>query len=105
MKAFIASTPTEAHIVCEWLKSERIDCEVRGEGLFGLRGELPLNNDTDAYIWLHNPEQALKAKAIIDDYQQQCSSHQQHSWHCQHCNNENEPQFGVCWSCSHSRDI
>lgn len=102
MKAFIASTPTEAHIVCEWLKSERVSCEVRGEGLFGLRGELPLSDDTDAYVWLLDPAQKLKAKKIIEEYRQQCQTHGVQSWRCQHCGNDNEPQFGACWQCSHT---
>ena len=39
MKIFSASNPTEAHIICGLLESENIACEVRGEGLFGLKGE------------------------------------------------------------------
>ncbi len=42
MKIYIAKNPAEAHIVCELLKTEQIACEVRGEGMFGLKGELPL---------------------------------------------------------------
>lgn len=38
MKIFIAKNPAEAHIVCELLRTEQILCEVRGEGLFGLKG-------------------------------------------------------------------
>ena len=40
MKIFSASNPTEAHIICGLLESENIACEVRGEGLFGLKGFL-----------------------------------------------------------------
>ncbi len=41
MKIFSASNPTEAHILCGLLQQQGIDAEVRGEGIFGLRGELP----------------------------------------------------------------
>lgn len=39
MKIFSAANPTEAHIICGLLESEKIACEVRGEGLFGLKGK------------------------------------------------------------------
>ncbi len=69
MKIFIARNPTEAHIVCELLRSEHVACEVRGEGLFGLQGELPFGDDTDAYIWLLNTYHEKKAVTIVQEYQ------------------------------------
>ncbi|MEZ9549197.1 putative signal transducing protein, partial [Vibrio crassostreae] len=56
MKIFSASNPTEAHIICGLLESENISCEVRGEGLFGLKGEIPFTEETDPYVWLYEPE-------------------------------------------------
>ena len=50
MKIFIAKNPAEAHIVCELLKTEQVYCEVRGEGIFGLKGELPFSDDTDKLL-------------------------------------------------------
>ena len=71
MKIFSASNPTEAHIICGLLESENIACEVRGEGLFGLKGEIPFTEDTDPYVWLYEPEQANKARVIVNEYQKQ----------------------------------
>lgn len=99
MKIFVANNPTEAHIVCELLKAERIQCEVRGEGLFGLKGELPFGEDTDPYIWLLNPMQKMLAQSIIDAYHQQSNTEASTLWRCQRCGEENEPQFGACWQC------
>lgn len=50
MRVFTANSPVEAHIVCQLLRNENIRCEVRGEGLFGLKGELPATSESDPYL-------------------------------------------------------
>ncbi|EGQ7957519.1 DUF2007 domain-containing protein [Vibrio vulnificus] len=97
MKIFTANTPIEAHIVCQLLMNEAVQCEVRGEGLFGLRGELPATEDTNPYIWLLEPEKVDFAKAILDSYSEQQVAHQ--NWQCPQCGEEIEGQFGACWHC------
>ncbi|WP_135380550.1 DUF2007 domain-containing protein [Vibrio tasmaniensis] len=99
MKIFSASNPTEAHIICGLLESESIACEVRGEGLFGLKGEIPFTEDTDPYVWLHEPELASKARTIVNDYQKQQDSFIYEEWRCGECHEINEAQFGSCWQC------
>ncbi|MGF1753719.1 DUF2007 domain-containing protein [Vibrio makurazakiensis] len=99
MKIFIAANPTEAHIVCELLKVENIACEVRGEGLFGLKGEIPFSDDTDPYVWLQEPNKISLAERVIESYNEQSNSDNNKEWQCSHCNELNEPQFGACWQC------
>ncbi|MGR5542022.1 putative signal transducing protein, partial [Vibrio campbellii] len=41
MKIYFAKHPPEAHIVAQMLQQSGIECEVRGESLFSLQGELP----------------------------------------------------------------
>ncbi|MBR9788958.1 MAG: DUF2007 domain-containing protein [Vibrionaceae bacterium] len=101
MKIFIAKNPAEAHIVCELLKIEQVHCEVRGEGLFGLKGELPFGDDTDPYVWLLAEEQHMKAKAIVDAYQKQAQPNTNQDWTCPKCSEINEGQFGACWRCGY----
>lgn len=86
---------------CELLKTEDICCEVRGEGLFGLKGELPFGDDTDPYVWLLDPEQQLKAHSIIEAFRQQSQSNIYEDWQCPHCLEHNEGQFGACWQCGY----
>ncbi len=101
MKIFIAKNPTEAHIVCELLKTEQIQCVVRGEDLFGLKGELPFGDDTDPYIWLFAIEQQMKAIAIIDAFRKQALPNTYQDWRCSKCSEIIEGQFGACWRCGH----
>lgn len=104
MKIYIAHNPTDAHLLCELLKQAHIQCEVRGEGLFGLRGELPLSEDTEPYIWLLDEAQHAKAQAIIADYQRPLSAQDTQPWRCTYCGEVNEGQFAICWQCGHIDD-
>ena len=42
VQVYSAENPTEAHYLKGLLESQGIQCDVRGESLFGARGELPI---------------------------------------------------------------
>ncbi|USD66263.1 DUF2007 domain-containing protein [Vibrio sp. SCSIO 43136] len=98
MKIYIAATPPEAHIVCELLKSRDIRAEVRGEGLFGLQGELPFGEDSEPYVWLFDTERELAAQSIINEFQAKQTTAAP-DWRCRQCNEWIEAQFSICWNC------
>ncbi|AXN31038.1 putative signal transducing protein [Vibrio coralliilyticus] len=97
MKIFTANNPPEAHIVCELLKSNRIPCEVQGEGMFGLQGEVPFGENSQPYIWLLDSKMRNQASAIIEQYMQQTLIGSE--WQCEECGEANEAQFAICWQC------
>ncbi|WFB49117.1 putative signal transducing protein [Vibrio coralliilyticus] len=97
MKIFTANNPPEAHIVCELLKSNQIQCEVRGEGMFGLQGEVPFGENSQPYVWLLDSEMHNQASAIIEQYMQQTLIDSE--WQCEECGETNEAQFAICWQC------
>ncbi|MGF1750552.1 MULTISPECIES: DUF2007 domain-containing protein [Vibrio] len=101
MKIYVGNNPTETHIIQQQLNAEGIQCEVRGEGVFGLRGEVPLDESSLPFIWLMDLSQEPKAKAIIDTWQLQANQSTGGDWTCQHCHELNEAQFGSCWNCQH----
>lgn len=101
MKIFVANNPPQAHIVCELLQTQNIAAEVRGEGLFGLQGELPMDETTQPYVWLLEPSRSSDAQIIIDQYLDETNRVME--WSCPHCKEVNEGQFGVCWQCGSSR--
>ena len=101
MKVYIATNPTEAHIVCELLKSNGIACEVHGADLFGLQGELPLGETTEPYIWLFDDKLQGKASEIIAQFKQ--PSHRG-DWRCTLCGEDNGTQFDICWNCGRNAD-
>ncbi|MCL9774704.1 DUF2007 domain-containing protein [Vibrio methylphosphonaticus] len=101
MKIYVGNNPTETHIIQQQLDAEGIQCEVRGEGVFGLRGEVPFDESSLPFIWLRDLTQESQAKAIINVLQQQADQHTGSSWICQACHEVNEAQFGSCWNCQH----
>lgn len=101
MKIYSASNPPEAHIVCELLKSQDISCEVRGEGIFGLQGEVPFGENSEPYVWLFDPDKCNQANEIIDQFR---TTQNGSDWHCSQCGEINESQFGVCWQCGTAAD-
>lgn len=96
MKIYSASNPPEAHIVCELLKAHDIECEVRGEGIFGLQGEIPFGEASEPYVWLLASSKATKASILLEQYQ---NSSNGSDWQCAECGELNEAQFGMCWQC------
>ncbi|MDR9828884.1 DUF2007 domain-containing protein [Vibrio sp. FNV 38] len=100
MKVFFAKHPPEAHIVAQMLQQHRIACEVRGESLFSLQGELPFNEETFPHVWLFDTIHEQQALTLIAEYQQQNSAEQ--DWQCKLCDEINGGQFGACWQCGAS---
>ncbi|WP_114765337.1 putative signal transducing protein [Vibrio rhodolitus] len=96
MKIFSAANPPQAHIVCELLRANGIACEVRGEGIFGLQGEVPFGEASEPHVWLFDIEQAGVAKQLVAQFEQ---PHSEPSWQCIECGEVNEGQFAMCWQC------
>lgn len=97
MRIYSATTPPEAHIVCELLKCHRIDCEVRGEGIFGLQGEIPFGESSEPYVWLLDQDKREQAETVIAQIN---TPSMESDWQCAQCGEHNEPQFGACWQCA-----
>ncbi|QIA64806.1 DUF2007 domain-containing protein [Vibrio astriarenae] len=97
MKIYFAKHPTEAHIVAQMLQQQGFQCEVRGDTLFSLQGELPFNEETFPHVWLFDNALAPQAQAHIKEYLQQKASLKE--WQCHECHELNEGQFGACWQC------
>jgi hypothetical protein len=66
-KVFVARNPAEAHLVRGLLESRGIHAEVRGEALWGTRGETPLTPDTLPTVWV-DELQASEAARIVEEY-------------------------------------
>jgi hypothetical protein len=104
-KVYIAKHLTEAHLIKGLLESYSIFCEVRGEVLFGVRGEVPMTTDTLPSVWVNDDDDFEKARAIVTDYDKGNKDHvpRKSSWKCQKCGEVLEPQFTECWNCGTER--
>jgi hypothetical protein len=67
-QVFVARNPAEAHLVKGLLESRGIQAEVRGEALWGTRGEAPLTPDTQPTVWVLDDLQVPEAARIVKEY-------------------------------------
>ena len=103
IKVFVAQHPTEAHFLKGLLESHGIPSEVRGEALFGVRGEIPF---TEAFpeIWVLNDDQVGEALKVLRNRSSETDEvHERQSWRCSNCGETVESQFTACWSCNADR--
>jgi len=67
-QVFVARDPVEAHLVKGMLEARGIGVEIRGEALWGTRGETPLAADTLPSVWVLDDLQVPEAVRIIKEY-------------------------------------
>jgi hypothetical protein len=66
-QVFVANNPAEAHLVKGMLESRGIHAEVRGEALWGTRGETPVTPETLPTVWVEDAK-VSEATRIVDEY-------------------------------------
>jgi len=64
---YVANNPAEAHLVKGMLESHGIHAEVRGEALWGTRGETPVTAETLPTVWVEDAR-AAEATRIVEEY-------------------------------------
>ena len=104
-KVHIAQHPPEAHFVKGLLEAQGIAALVRGEALFGVRGEAPLTPETCPSVWVVEDTQFNEARELVLAYTrgEDLSLPRTSSWQCPRCREHLEPQFTECWQCGASR--
>ena len=104
-KVYVARHPTEAHFLKGLLASQGIEAEIRGEALFGARGELPVTSDTCPSVWVLDDSQLDRALLLIAEYERRERPPDSlgEPWCCSSCGEDLEPQFPECWRCGTAR--
>ena len=101
-RVFIGRNPAEAHHAKGLLENEGIAAEIRGEALFGARGEVPWHEAMPS-VWVLE-EDAPRAREILEDYHaDDVSSSPWEMWSCPKCGETLEGQFTQCWACGSER--
>lgn len=103
-KVYIAKNPADAHLLKGLLEGENIEAEVRGEFLYGVRGEVPITPDTCPSVWVVDDSDYEKAMELVSAIRDGESPNliKGEAWRCD-CGEENESQFTECWSCGKAR--
>jgi hypothetical protein len=88
------------------LEGENIEAEVRGEFLYGVRGEVPITPDTCPSVWVLDDADYDRAMELVSMFLEGEPPNliEGKAWHCS-CGEENESQFSECWRCGKARAI
>ena len=97
-EVFVAKHPTEAHLIAGFLTSQGIPAEIRGEALFGARGEVPVSPATLPSVWVED-ERVDEARAILASGPLAEPDAATQRWTCANCGEAVEPHFSICWNC------
>ena len=99
-EVFVAKHPTEAHLVAEFLNAQGIPTEVRGEALFGVRGDVPPSAATLPTVWVADERAAEARQALASASGDPANTAgSAGGWRCTACGESVEPQFAACWNC------
>jgi hypothetical protein len=104
-RVYIATNPTDAHLLKGVLEGMNIQTIVQGEFLWGVRGEIPLTPETSPSVWVADDTDYDRAMEIIKDFQvgEKNDDLEIIEWKCKKCGETNEGQFSECWQCGTSR--
>ena len=69
-QVYTAAHPTDAHLVKGFLEAHGIRAIVRGEAIFGLRGEVPMTADTLPTVWVFDESAVGRAQELIAEFLQ-----------------------------------
>ena len=93
VEVYSAAHAIEAQMLVGLLQANSLQAGLRGLGMGGAIGEVPL--DALATAIYTPPEQKDRAHDIIKHYE----SSSETSWICTQCQEENGGQFEFCWQC------
>jgi len=96
-KIYTAKNPADAHLLKGLLEGENIEADVRGEFLYGVRGEVPITPDTCPSVWVMDDADYDRAMELVSTFGEGEPPNrvEGESWRCG-CGEENEGQFTEC---------
>ena len=84
------------------LESEGIEAFIKNEHLGSILGEMPFQ-EVWPELWVRNDIDLDRARQLIDGTITDESPSE--PWNCKACGEENEGQFGACWSCGKEHKV
>jgi len=101
---FTARDIPEAHFVRGLLESHGLSAAVRGEDLWGIRGQVPFT-ETWPTVWVLDDACEREAREVVREYDlgRTDAGPRGVTWRCRKCGEPLDPQFTSCWRCGAER--
>lgn len=100
-KVYAARNPADAHLLKGLLEGEGVQAEVLGEFLYGVRGEVPVTQDTCPSVWVAD-EEYDRAMELVESLHEGDLPFEAKAWRCR-CGEESDGRFTECWNCGKAR--
>lgn len=102
---YLARNPANAYILKGILESNGLACEVQGDQLYHLLGELPLSQETTPSVWIVDDTQYDRAMQIVEEYKttELSEASDEPTWVCHVCGESGYEPFTECWKCGTPR--
>lgn len=97
-QVYQAADPLNAEIIKDFLIGHGIEAQVRGDMLWGGRGDLPA--DTTPSVWVAVESHARACELVRQMEQGHATAN---AWRCSHCGEPLAGQFTHCWNCGQPR--
>lgn len=97
-QVYQAADPVNAEIVKDYLGGHGIEAQVRGDLLWGGRGELPADGGPGVWVASRDFDQARQLIGQLERGRASAST-----WQCPDCHERLEGQFTHCWHCGRAR--
>jgi hypothetical protein len=94
---YLATDPIEAQLLADYLAGYGIGVRIDGAGLWGARGELPLEYPR---LYLLDVADESRARELLKEYERR--AHIPSIWRCT-CGQDVPLHFEQCWSCLSER--
>ena len=104
VEAYVAKDATQARELEAIFASKGIFATVVGESLHMGAGELPMlgHPSVSPCVWVRQEDLPFARKLVAEyeaEYKLALDHEDEEPWDCSGCGEQNEPTFGICWSC------
>lgn len=99
IRVYQGQGPADAHLVHDLLASKGLSLQLRGVGLAGLGGAIPVP-DSFPSVWVSEGDVERAREAIAE---MERADDEALGWICEACAEWGPPTFDSCWSCGADR--
>lgn len=105
-RVYRASDQVSAQLLRSELEAHGVECWIEGEHLAPLLGAAIPAAGRHFNVCVVHDHEAPRARRLVEAWRERRETPSSlPAWRCPRCDEENEPQFELCWSCQAERPL